>query len=208
MPIRIVLADDHTMFREAMARLIGRQEGMLVVGSTGDGAKVPELVRQTGADVVLMDVRLPGINGDVATRLLLAEIPSVRVVAVSAFADQHSVMEMLSAGASGYVLKEAAADDLLRAIRAVAAGGSFLSHQIAAAFVSAGGDRSTKVLGKREREVLRLLSDGMSSPEIAAALYISQHTVEVHRRNIMQKLDLHNVAQLTKWAVRHGLTQC
>ena len=212
MNIRVLLVDDHRMFREALAAMLDKTPDIDVVAQADDGLGVIELARVISPDLVVMDIGMPGLNGVEATRQLLAIDPRLRVIAVSAHFEKRYVTEMLEAGASGYVVKAAAADELLRAIHAVAKGQTYLSSEAAATLVDAvygtaqGGEATPSVLGKRERQVLRLLTEGHSSPEIAAQLHISPATVDVHRRNIMQKLDLHNVAELTKWALRHGMT--
>lgn len=211
MNLRIVLADDHRMFREVLRELVEKNTDNRVVGETGDGRDVLELVRECSPDLVLMDIGMPGLNGIEATRQVLAAYPQVRVIALSAYSDQRYVSEMLKAGAKGYVLKAAAAETLLRAIRTVAMKGTYLCPEAAAAVVDAvregrGSEKGAAgSLGKREREVLQLVAEGKSSTQIAAQLHIAPSTVDVHRRNIMQKLGLHNVAELTKWAVREGL---
>jgi DNA-binding NarL/FixJ family response regulator len=161
---------------------------------------------------VVMDINMPGLNGIEATRQLRASHPSIGVIALSAYFENSFVTEMLGAGAKGYVVKEAAAEELLRAIRIVANRQTYLSPEVATAMVQAtlapntNGQGELQKLGKRERQVLQLLADGLTSPQIGARLHISPGTVDVHRRNIMQKLELHSVAELTKWAIRHGVT--
>jgi two-component system NarL family response regulator len=212
MTIRIMLADDHRMFRDALCAMLQRVPDIEVVAQADDGKAVLANARRSAPHVVVMDIRMPELDGVKATRQLLAELPSVRVIALSAFADRGFVLEMLGAGATGYVIKAAAGDELIQAIRVVAAGQTYLSPQIAGTLVQAvrgHGDPAAippAKLGKRETEVLRLIAEGRTSPEIAELLHIAPGTVEVHRRNIMQKLDLHNVAELTRWAIRNGLT--
>lgn len=210
MKLHILLADDHQMFREALRELIEKETPYRVVDEVGDGRALLDRVQASSPDMVLMDIGMPGLNGIEATRQLLAAHPEVRVIALSAYSDQRYVTEMLKAGAKGYVLKAAAADSLLRAIRTVATNGTYLCPEVAAAVADAvregrGSEKGATSLGKREREVLQLVAEGKSSTQIAAQLHIAPSTVDVHRRNIMQKLGLHNVAELTKWAVRQGL---
>ncbi len=196
------------MFRDALCDVIDGEPDMEVVGRTGDGGAVLALVRTSQPDVVVMDIGLPGINGITATRQILATAPGIRIVAVSTHTERHFITEMLEAGACGYVTKSAAADELLRALRAIATGRTYLCGDCATALLSRSADElEVAALGRRERQVLQLLAEGKSSPDIAAELFIAPGTVDVHRRNIMQKLNLHTVAELTKWAVRHGLTQ-
>lgn len=214
MSIRTLLVDDHAVFREALQMMLGQQAGIEIVGAIGDGALVEESVASLLPDVVVMDINMPTLNGIEATRLLLARFPALRVVALSAFGYQRFISDMLAAGATAYVVKSAASDQLVMAIRSAAAGKTFLCPEATATLVEAGrrsspgmgGAGTDKRLGRRETEVLRLLAEGKSSPQIAAALFISPSTVDVHRRNIMKKLELHNVADLTKYAIRIGLT--
>jgi DNA-binding NarL/FixJ family response regulator len=209
MNLRIVLADDHQMFRDALRGLIEKQSTNTIVGDTGDGSALLELVRATAPDIVIMDIGMPGLNGIDATRQLLAACPQVRVIALSAHGEKRYITEMIQAGAKGYVIKAAAADTLMHAIRVVANNEIYLAPEVAAAVVDVvrGGEPGElSRLGKREREVLRLVAEGKSSPQIAALLNIAPSTVDVHRRNIKRKLNLHTVADLTKWAVQHDLT--
>lgn len=208
MNIRIFLADDHHIFREALCSLLKAQPDMDVVGQTGDGLQVIERVQACVPHVVCMDITMPGMNGIEVTRELKRSLPLVKVVALSAHADQRHVMEMLGAGASGFVTKMEASDELLRAIRAVLQGRTYLcpdvSGDMAGALVEQGRrGRSTVVLGERERQVLKRVTTGYTSAQIAEELSIATSTVDVHRRNIMRKLDRHSVAALTRYVVDH-----
>ena len=212
MSIRIVLADDHKMILAALRSLLEKENDIAVVGEAGDGTALLELVERTAPDVAVVDVGMPGMNGIEATRRLLAARPLLKVIALSAYSDKRFVLEMLEAGAKGYLIKASAGDELPRAIRAIAQGQTYLCPEVAGTIVEAArgkashaGNDGTK-LGRREREVLALLAEGKSSSEIAARMHIAASTVEVHRRNIMRKLDLHSVAELTKYAIREGLT--
>lgn len=211
MSIKIMLVDDHKMLREALRGILEKSGDIAVVAEANDGAEALERARALAPDVVVMDIGLAGMSGIEATRRLLAENPAVKVLGLSTFADRRMVLQMLEAGARGYVVKSAGSEELLRAIRAVAQGETYLYAEAAAAIVdslrkqSLQGTRS-ETLGRREREVLQLLASGKTSIQIAEALHIATGTVEVHRRNIMRKLDLHNVAELTKYAIREGLT--
>jgi two-component system NarL family response regulator len=212
MSIRLMLVDDHLILREALREILEKAGDIAVVAEAGDGESAFDIVRCARPDIVVMDIGLPGINGIEATRRLLAENPGLRVLALSTFADRRMVTQMLEAGASGYVVKAAGAEELLRAIRAIAQGDTYLCPEIAGVMVAVvrGGvkraGREKESLGRRESEVLALLADGRTSPEIAARMHIATSTVEVHRRNIMRKLGLHSVAELTKYAIRQGLT--
>lgn len=209
MTIRVLLADDHRLLREALRDVLAREPDIAVAGEAGDGRSTIELAAQLAPDVIVLDIGLPDLNGvEVAARLLEAR-PDAKLVALSAYADKRFVSEMLHAGAAAYVTKSSAATELVRAIRAVAAGHGYLCPEAASAAVSeVRGKRQRgegERLGRREREVLRLIAEGARSPEIADQLRISPATVEVHRRNIMRKLGLRTVAELTKYAIREGL---
>ena len=213
MSIRVVLADDHKMILAALRSMLEKEIDIDVVGEAGDGGALLEVVARTMPDVAVVDIGMPGMNGVEATRRLLAERPRLNVIALSAYSDKRFVLEMLNAGAKGYLIKASAGDELARAIRAIAQGQTYLCPEVAGAIVevargkkpSLAGNASAN-LGRREREVLALLAEGKSSSEIAARMHIAASTVEVHRRNIMRKLDLHSVAELTKYAIREGLT--
>ena len=212
MSIRIVLADDHKMILAALRSLLEKEIDIAVVGEAGDGEALLELVARTAPDVAVVDIGMPGMNGIEATRRLLAARPLLKVIALSAYSDKRFVLEMLEAGAKGYLIKASAGDELPRAIRAIAQGQTYLCPEVAGTIVEAARGKSsregsaTAKLGRREREVLALLAEGNISSEIAARMHIAPSTVEVHRRNIMRKLDLHSVAELTKYAIREGLT--
>ncbi len=206
MKVRILLADDHQMFREALRNLLHAQSDLQVVGQTGDGLQVVSLARETAPHIVCMDISMPGMNGVEVTRQLLSALPQVKVVALSAYSDQHYVLDMLNAGASGFVTKAEASDELLRAIHAVQRGRTYLCPDVAGVVAGAlcsqdGLARPAVALGARERQVLQLVAEGRTSNQIADKLHIASSTVEVHRRNIMRKLDLHNVAELTRYVV-------
>lgn len=212
MNIRIVLADDHKMILAALRSMLEKESDIVVVGEASDGAALLELVAQTAPDVAVVDIGMPGMNGIEATRSLLARRPRLKVIALSAYSDKRFVLEMLNAGAKGYLIKASAGDELPRAIRAIVQGQTYLCPEVAGTMVDALRGKTPLTssapvkLGRREREVLALIAEGKSSSEIAAQMRIATGTVEVHRRNIMQKLDLHSVAELTKYAIREGLT--
>jgi len=209
MAIRVVLADDHKILLDTLSILLENETDIEVIGTAADGRAVQNLVASLHPDVVVMDIGMPGMNGIDATRHLVSGFPKIKVVALSAFSQKQYVLEMLEAGASGYIVKENAAGELVRAIRAVIKGQKFLCPEVASAVVDHLGRHSAEKipqLGSREREVLQLLAEGSSSPEIAKRLFISSSTVDVHRRNIMNKLELHSVAELTKYALRNGIT--
>jgi len=212
MSIKVLLVDDHTMLREALRHLVDSEDDMEVVAELCDGNEVTDAVSRFHPDVVVMDVSMPSVNGIEATRNLQQSYPELKVVALSGFNYKQYVMEMLDAGAKAYVVKSAAGDQLLHAIRSAAAGETYLCPTSAAMLVEAsrrgGRDKSSaanKRLGRREIQVLRMITQGKSSPQIGDELHIATSTVDVHRRNIMNKLEIHSVAELTRYAMRTGL---
>jgi two-component system NarL family response regulator len=212
MTLRVLLADDHQIFREALRLLLEKESDIEVVAETGDGTEVPRLVKENAVDIVCMDISMPGMNGVEATRRLAANSSPVKVIALSAYPDHRYVTDMVRAGALGYVTKAEAGTELIRAIRAVVRNKVYLCPDVMEAVSGAlcssdaeAGVRTPNQLGPRERQVLQLVAEGCSSGEIAARLHIAPSTVEVHRRNIMRKLDLHNVADLTRYSIRSGL---
>ncbi len=213
MSIRILLADDHKITRQGLRSLLDKQSDMEVVAEAEEGRTTVRLVRELLPDVVIMDVSMPDLNGMEAARQITREFGNVRIVALSMHSDSLFVTEMLKSGASGYLLKDCAFEELARAIRAVVAGKTYLSPSISGVVVDDYLHRLSKadfsgldVLTSREREVLQLLAEGKSTKQIALKLHISVKTVETHRRQIMNKLDIHTVAELTKYAIRKGLT--
>ncbi len=208
MTIRVILADDQQMLLDALSSFLNNEKDIQVVGVATDGRAVQELYATLRPDAVVMSVCMPDMNGIEATRRLVAEHPKVKVVALSTFSQKQNVLDMLEAGASAYVIKENPGSELADALRAVMKGQKYLCMEVVDVVANHVGQNQIEVphLGPREREVLQLLAEGGSSPVIAKRLFISPSTVDVHRRNIMKKLDLHNVAELTKYAVRNGLT--
>jgi len=211
--IRVVLADDHRLFREGLRTLLDQQPHLEVVGEAADGTSLLARVPAWRPDVVLMDVSMPGLNGLEATRRLRAEHPGVAVVVLSMHADHRFVVEALRAGALGYVLKDCEVAALVEAIRCAARGEIHLAPAVAGNvvrdYLALATDRpesAFSVLSAREREVLQMLSEGRSVKEIAQSLVVSIKTVETHRKNVMDKLDIHSIAELTRYALREGLT--
>jgi DNA-binding NarL/FixJ family response regulator len=210
--IRIVLADDHRIIRDGLAALLAAEHDFAVVGEAEDGLAVIELVAELSPHVVVMDISMPGLNGVDATRRLRALEPPPRVVILSMHSDRRFVLGALKAGASAYLLKDGGFDELAAVIRAVVAGGIRLSPQITDTVIhdyirlAAIEDSPSDPLSPREREVLQLLAEGDSTKVIAGRLGVSVKTVESHRKQVMDKLDLHSVAELTKYAIRNGLT--
>jgi len=213
MSIRVLLVDDHTIIREGLRSLLEKQPEMEVIADTNDGRKALYLVRQLLPNIVIMDISMPGLNGIEATRQIIAEFPDIKVIALSIHSKRRFVADMLSAGATGYILKECLFDELVQAIKAVAAGGRYLSPKITDVVVSdyvkrlsTSAESPFEALKTREREVLQLVAEGKSTKQIALELHVSTKTIEANRRQIMDKLNIHSVAELTKYAVREGLT--
>jgi DNA-binding NarL/FixJ family response regulator len=212
MSIRVLLVDDHQIMRQGLSALLSAVTDIHVVGEAADGRTALDLVRTLKPDVVVMDVGMPELNGVEATRRIRTEFGDVKVIALSTHTDKRYVHQMLEAGACGYVLKIEAHDALVRAVRAAKLGRTYLSSKVAASVEHtthprAGGEVSAySSLGAREREVLQLVAEGKTSAMTAKEMHISIKTVETHRRNIVQKLGLHGTAELTKYAIREGLT--
>jgi two-component system NarL family response regulator len=210
MHVRVLLVDDHILFRQALSLLLSSEPGIEIVGELGDGSEVEAALARLTPDVIVMDVGMPGVNGIDATRALLARDPARRVLMLSAHSSPKFVAELLEMGALGYVVKSGSSESLVDAIRAVAAGEVYCSAQLQDELAllpdrSELGLRAHRPLGTREREVLCLLAQGRSSPQIAQAIGIAPSTVDVHRRNVMGKLQLHSVAELTQYAIRTGM---
>lgn len=209
MTIRALLVDDHSMLREGLRAILDRESEVEVVGESADGLAAIEAALQHRPDVVIMDIGMRRMNGIEATREIRARLPGCRVIALSVHSDRRYLDRMFEAGAQGYVLKEAASHELVEAIRTVAGGHSYVSPSVSRdslSQLSPSARDAYQRLAPREREVLKLLAEGDTSRGIATLLSISPRTVETHRRNIMRKLGLHSVAELTKYAIREGLT--
>jgi two-component system NarL family response regulator len=210
MTIRVMLVDDHTVLREALRAALNEETGIEVVGEAGDGEEAVRVAQASRPDVVIMDVGMPNMGGIEATRELTTADPAAKVLALSTHTERHFVLRMLEAGAAGYVVKTADMDEMLHAIRKVAGSGTYISREVAAVMAETVGTRrdgrfQCEPLGPREREVLALVAEGLTSQEIGRRLKITAGTVDVHRHNIMRKLHLHTVAELTKYAIRVGL---
>lgn len=210
-PVRILLCDDHLLIRASLKSLIGEFPGIDVVGEAGDGREALEHVAKLSPNVVLMDIAMPGLNGLEATRRLVKDYPQVRVLMLSMHGDESHVLQALRAGASGYVLKGSAPRELEMAIEAVARGEIFLSPAISKHVIDVylnraeGQANSLDLLTPRQREILQLIAEGKSSKQIAQMLDASVKTIESHRASLMERLDIHDVAGLVRYAIRHGL---
>lgn len=214
MSIRLLIADDHKIMREGLGALVQKEPDITVVGEAETGKATVRMAQKLSPNIVVMDIAMPDLNGIEATRKIIKTNPKVRVVALSAHADQHFIREMMTAGASAYVLKDTAYEELVRAIREVVKGKKYLSSDIARGVLDTyvklsrplSANPAFVVLTDREREVLQLITEGKSTKEIAGEAEVSVKTIETHRRNIMEKLDLHSIAELTKYAIREGVT--
>jgi DNA-binding NarL/FixJ family response regulator len=213
MSVRIILAEDHRITREGLVNLLQERPDMEVVGEAENGREAVRLARELSPDLVIMDVTMPDLNGIDATRIITSGSNNTKVIALSMYSDKQFVQGMIQAGASGYLLKDCAFEELVAAIQAVMQGDTYLSPGIAGIVVQdyltkLTTDRSSAdtVLTAREREVLQLIAEGNSTKEIAARLSVSVKTVETHRRQIMEKLGIFSIAELTKYAIREGLT--
>jgi DNA-binding NarL/FixJ family response regulator len=208
---RVLLADDHKILRQGLRTLLEQEKDIQIVGEADNGRSSVKLTGELAPDVVIMDVAMPDLNGIDATRRITEAEPRARVLALSMHSDGRYVKGMLQAGARGYILKDCAAEELTHAIRTVMAGQIYVSPGVTGTIVNdyvrqltAADEPAT--LTRREREVLQLLAEGGSTANIAAGLHLSVKTIETHRKRIMDKLDLRSIAELTKYAIREGIT--
>ncbi len=213
MRIRILVVDDHRLVREGLRLILTSDPQLEVVGEADGGRSALEMAKSLVPDIVIMDISMKDLNGIEAARLIRAQCSGTRVIAVSMHADDRNVLRMLEAGASGYLLKSADGEELIRAVHSVADGNEYLSPALSGMiihrYLSCGGPSDAvdcTILNPREREVIQLLAEGYTSKEIAARLEVAPATVETHRRNVMKKLNIHSIAGLTRYAVREGLT--
>ena len=212
-PIRILIADDHEIVRAGIRLLVNGQADMEVIGEARDGAESVKLAVATAPDVVLMDISMPVMTGIEATRAIKASNSEIEIVGLTMHADERYFFELLKAGASGYVVKGGAPHELLEAIRAVARGQAYIHPSVAGRLIgdfvkrAEAGKAELDGITDRERQVLELIARGLTGREIAKQLEISANTVDRHRSNIMAKLDLHNKAELVRYAIRKGLIE-
>jgi DNA-binding NarL/FixJ family response regulator len=209
-----MLADDHRLFRFGLKQFLDQRPGLDIVGEASDGFAAAEMAASLKPDIILMDISMPHLNGLEATRRILEQSPVAKIVILSMHSDRRYVTEALKSGALGYLLKDSAPEELLQAINRVMAGQYFLSsgvnQQVIADFAHrpAGAEQTPyNLLSAREREVLQLLAEGSSTKQIADRLNLSAKTVESHRLNLMDKLNFHSIAELTKYAIREGLIE-
>ncbi len=211
--IKIILADDHQIVRHGLRNLLELEPDMKVVAEAENGRAALQLAGELAPDIVIMDISMPGLNGIEATRQILSGTPQVKVIALSMHSDSSYVLNMLKAGASGYLLKDCALEELVKAVRTVVNRRTYLSPGISDIVIKdfiggwgGAGDSAYSVLTPREREVLQLITEGKTTNQIANSLCVSVKTVEAHRKQVMNKLGIHSVAELTKYAIRQGLT--
>jgi len=212
--ISLVLVDDHRLLIDGLRPLLEKQSDMRVVAVASDGLEAVESCRTHLPNIVLLDISMPSLNGIDAARQILRDAPKSKIIMLSMHADTRYVQESLRAGASGYILKESAAAELIQAIHSVLTGEIFLSRSLRGRVmhdyverIREDKDLTHSPLSAREREVLQLIAEGSSTKDIAKILNLSVKTIESHRKQIMDKLDLHSIAELTKFAIREGLTQ-
>jgi DNA-binding NarL/FixJ family response regulator len=214
MKIKILLVDDHKILRDGICSIVKGHSDMEVIGEAADGKTALRLVDELSPDLVIMDISMPDMNGIDATRRIIADHPDIKVVALSMHYDKQFVSEIFKAGASGYLLKDCAFDELAHAVRVVMENKTYINPQIASIVIEslvtqpqpASDQKAFSLLTEREKEVLRLIAEGQSTKEIASTLKVSAKTIESHRRQVMGKLNIRNVAELTKYAIREGLT--
>jgi two-component system response regulator NreC len=211
--IRILLADDHNVMRGGLRLLLERQPGFKVVGEASDGRQAVEQAEATKPDIIVLDIAMPNLSGIEAAQRISALLPQTRIIILSMHSDESYVLRALKAGAKGYLLKDSAENDLIEAIRAVDEGKAFFSPEISNIMVEdyvremkrRGAEDSYELLTPREREILQMLAEGKSNKHIATVLDLSLYTVETHRRNLQDKLNLHSFAELILYAVRKGI---
>jgi two-component system response regulator NreC len=209
---RVLVGDDHRLLREGLKSLL-QKNAFQVIAEAGDGRSAVKLAKKLNPDVVILDISMPILNGIEATKQISREVPQAKVIVMSMHSDNHFVLGALHAGAAGYLLKDAAFEELLVAVNSVLKGQTYLSPAIAGVVVKASARLASskreflhRKTSNREREVLQLLVEGKSTKEIASTLYVSVKTIETHRKQIMDKLKLHSIAELTKYAIREGVT--
>lgn len=211
--VKILIAEDHTIVRKGLCSILKNEKDIDVIGEAENGKEAIKKVEELTPDVVVMDISMPLLNGLEATLQIKKRFPEVKVLILTVHSNEEYILEILKAGASGYLVKKAAPEELVAAIHAVSRGNSFLSPSISKSVIkkflqvagAEAGLEKSSLLTEREREVLQLIAEGHSTRKIAEMLFISVKTVEAHRSHIMEKLDLHNVADLTRYAIRIGI---
>ncbi len=211
--LRILVADDHTLVRQGLKKILESQPGWEVIAEAGDGREALRQTLERQPDVIILDIAMPRLNGVEAVQQIVRRVPAARVLVLSMYVDEAYVTRTIRAGALGYLLKDSADVDLIRAVSAVANGKSFFSPAVARIILDEGGRQLAErgatdrydTLSEREREVFQLIAEGMTNKEVADALHISPATVETHRARLMEKLDVHSTAELVLCAVRKGV---
>jgi len=209
MSIRIIIADDHKILRDGLRNVIEKESQMKVVGEANNGREAIKLCSQLKPDIAIMDVAMPGLNGIEATRQIVQENPDCKVIALSMHSDKTFVKGMFRAGAFAYILKDADSGELITAIKTVSANQKFVCNKISGIILNemiSNFEEEDSGLSQREKEILQLIAEGKSSKEIGELLFLSSKTVDTHRKNIMDKLELRTLPELTKYAIRSGLT--
>jgi DNA-binding NarL/FixJ family response regulator len=211
-PIRVMLVDDHPLIREAISHLVASAPDFECVGEASDGHECLARIEELRPDILVLDIAIPHFNGEQVAQEMRRLHPEIKVVALSGYTDRQFVHAMSKAGVKGYVVKSASGRELIHALRAVASGKRYLSPEVTGAVMElwddpppGTGSPQPRTLGKREKEVLRLIAEGERSASIAITMGITVATVEAHRRNILRKLQLHSAAELTRYAIRHGM---
>lgn len=219
--IKVLLADDHELVRSGLVKLLETYKDVIIVGEAGDGFEAVEKTRKLNPDVLIIDLSMPRLSGIEATKIIRKECPQVAVLVLTMHHDEEYVYQIFRSGALGYILKDAGKEELATAIRTVAKGEKYISSKVSEIMVdgyvrrTSGRDESVQKNGvipnvsltKREKEVLSLIAQGLSNQEIGEKLFISPRTVDTHRTNIMQKLDIHDIGNLVKFAIEHGFSQ-
>ena len=213
MKIKVLLADDHQILREGLRAMLEKEYNIEVLGEAADGREALSLIREKTPDVIVMDITMPGLNGVEATRQIRSEFPQIKVVALSMHDDKRFVLNMLKAGASAYLLKDGGFKEVVKAVNAVMANKTYLSPDVTDVVLTDYLKNLNlqeasvfALLSPREREVLQLIAEGKTTLQIADVMHVSAKTIETHRHHIMQKLQISSIAELTKYAIREGLT--
>lgn len=212
--IKILIADDHKVFREGIISILNEVEDITIIAQAGDGNEVMEQLKEVQPDLILMDISMGDTSGIDTTKLVKAAYPEIKVLVLSMHAEKAYIVKMLEVGALGYLLKDAGKEEMIRAIRTVAEGNTYYSQKVSSAIIE--HIRSPQKLNikkqgirltKRETEILKLIAEEYSNPEIAEKLFISIRTVDTHRRNLLEKLGMKNTAGLVKYAIKHGIIE-
>jgi DNA-binding NarL/FixJ family response regulator len=209
MATKILIADDHKLFREGLKNVIEKNVSLKVIAEATEGREAIKLCSQLHPDVVIMDVSMPGLNGIEATRSIVKDYPHIKVIALSMHPDKQFITKMLKAGAYAYLQKDSEVSELINAIKIVSQDQKYISHNVSNIIIDEflnGSAEEKSQLSHREKEILQLIAEGKSSREIAEILFLSSKTVDAHRKNIMDKLNLYTIPELTKYAIKSGLT--